>query len=476
MRNTRTLSEIVEQISVDFEELSDRVWATPETCYAEKRSSKEHAEELARHGFKVTQGVAGIPTAVIGEAGSGGPVIVFLGEFDALPGLSQEAGVAEHRPLEAGGNGHGCGHNLLGSAAMLAATTIKAWLEEQGVEGTVRYYGCPAEEGGAAKTFMVRAGLFDDVDAAFCWHPESFTEVMSPNSLANMRCDFLFEGVSAHAAVAPELGRSALDAAELMNVGANYLREHMPTNCRLHYAYLNAGGIAPNVVQSQAALRYSIRSPDVRGMNALYERLADVARGAALMSGVKVKIRPITAVSNIMGNAVMETVLWEELEAEGPVPFDDEDRAFAKKMQGAIRKEDIEFSYRRFGYTPDFEQSLCDFIVPRDNVRLAMPGSTDVADVSWVVPIAQLHVATCAIGTPFHSWQLVAQGQSAMAKKGMVHAGKVMARGAVRLFEDPSIISAAWADLRKRTDVTPYISPLPEGTEPPLREMAGDLA
>ncbi|HEY0354094.1 MAG TPA: amidohydrolase, partial [Enterovirga sp.] len=199
--------------------LSDRVWAMPEVCYTEARSVREHVAELAHQGFRITENVAGIPTAVIGEAGKGGPVIAFLGEYDALPGLSQDAGVAEHRPVEAGGHGHGCGHNLLGSAALLAAVAMKDWLAETGQPGRVRYYGCPAEEGGAAKAFMVRAGAFDDADVAITWHPSSFWEVAPPLALANTRADFVFTGRASHAAAAPHLGRSALDAVELMNVG-----------------------------------------------------------------------------------------------------------------------------------------------------------------------------------------------------------------------------------------------------------------
>lgn len=474
MKNSRTLPQVIDDLSDDFKALSDRVWAVPETCYAERKSAAEHVEELQRQGFRVTEGVAGIPTAMVGEAGDSGPIIAFLGEFDALPGLSQEAGENVHTPLERNGAGHGCGHNLLGSAAMMAATAVKTWLDENGIEGCVRYYGCPAEEGGGAKAFMVRDGLFDDVSAAFTWHPENICEVLSPNSLANLRCDFHFTGKSSHAAIAPHLGRSALDAAELMSVGANYLREHVPTESRLHYAYIDTGGIAPNVVQSTATVRYSIRAPEVRSMKALYERLSDVARGAAQMTGTQVEIKPISGVSNLMGNAVLEDILWEELLDQGPVPFDDEDRAFAKKMQSAVRPEDIEFVYKRFGMEVDYDRPLADFIVPRENERMKMPGSTDVADVSWVVPLVQMHGATCAIGTPFHSWQLVAQGKSEMAKKGMIHAATVMARGALRLFKDPALIDAAQAELKARTAKTPYISPLPEGTQPPIKEMAGE--
>ena len=214
--------------------LSDEVWATPEVCYTEDRSAAAHAAELRHQGFRVTEGAAGIPTAVIGEAGEGGPVIAFLGEYDALPGLSQEAGVAEHRPRPGEGAGHGCGHNLLGAGALLAATAVKDWLAAQGLPGRVRYYGCPAEEGGAAKTFMVRDGVFSDVDVAITWHPGPFVAIWEPVSLAIQLLDVSFAGRASHAAAAPHLGRSALDAVELMNVGVNYMREHMPSDARVH--------------------------------------------------------------------------------------------------------------------------------------------------------------------------------------------------------------------------------------------------
>ncbi|MEO1307458.1 MAG: amidohydrolase, partial [Pseudomonadota bacterium] len=239
MQNSDVIWNHVEKHRDAFIGLSDRVFDVPETLYSEYKSVAEHRAMLETQGFRITENAAGIPTAVLGEAGEDGPVIAILGEFDALPYLSQEPGVAEPKPLEEGGNGHGCGHNLLGSAALLAATAVKDWLAETGIKARVRYYGCPAEEGGAAKTFMVREGLFDDVDLAISWHPATFTAVNKANSLANTRIDFTFHGKAAHAAGAPELGRSALDACELMNVGINYMREHMPDDARVHYAYLD---------------------------------------------------------------------------------------------------------------------------------------------------------------------------------------------------------------------------------------------
>ena len=245
MQNTDEIWRLVDAKKGLFERLSDQVWDTPELCYTEFQSCAEHTALLERQGFRVTKNVAGIPTAVVGEAGEDGPVIAILGEYDALPGLGQESGVAEAKPLPGDGHGHGCGHNLLGAASMLAATAVKDYLAARGIKGRVRYYGCPAEEGGAAKGFMARAGIFSDVDVAISWHPAAFSGVNEAISLANTRIDFTFHGRAAHAAAAPHLGRSALDAVELMNVGVNYMREHMPSDARVHYALLDAGGIAP---------------------------------------------------------------------------------------------------------------------------------------------------------------------------------------------------------------------------------------
>jgi aminobenzoyl-glutamate utilization protein B len=447
--------------------LSDCIWGMPEVCYTEVRSAAEHAAELRHQGFRLTEGVAGIPTAVIGEAGEGGPVIAFLGEYDALPGLSQEAGVAEQSPIEPGGHGHGCGHNLLGSGAMLAAVALKNWLAEKGIPGRVRYYGCPAEEGGAAKAFMVRAGAFDDADIAISWHPYSFWEVAPALSLANTRADFAFTGRAAHAAAAPHLGRSALDAVELMNVGVNYMREHMPSDARVHYALLDTGGIAPNVVQAYARVRYSIRAMDLPGMLDLVERVHKIAQGAALMTETSVEMRIVSAVSNTVGNTPLEHALHNAMEELGPPPFDDADRDFARKIRATLSQQEIASVYRAIGQ-PKTDTPLADFLTPLDSPRKPMIGSTDIGDVSWVVPTVQAHAPTVAIGTPFHTWQVVAQGKMPAAHKAMVHVAKAMAATGMAAITDLSLIAAAKADLVERTRETPYVSPLCEGVEPPL--------
>jgi aminobenzoyl-glutamate utilization protein B len=467
MDNRSDIWRSVDAIKPRFIDLSDKVWAMPEICYTEARCCAEHLAELRHQGFRITENVADIPTALMGEWGEGGPVIAFLGEYDALPGLSQEAGVAEPRPLETGGHGHGCGHNLLGSAALLAATALKDWLAANEVPGRVRYYGCPAEEGGAAKAFMVRSGAFDDADVAITWHPSSFWEVVVTPSLANTRADFIFTGRTSHAAVSPHLGRSALDAVELMNVGVNYMREHMPSDARVHYALLDTGGIAPNVVQAHARVRYSIRARDLPGMNELVGRVHKIAQGAALMTETKVEMRIISAVSNLLPNTPLEEALLRVMEDLGPPHFDDADKAFAARIRSTLSEQDIASVYRAIGMEPT-DRPLADFLVPLDARRNPQIGSTDVGDVSWVVPTVQVHAPTVAIGTPFHTWQVVAQGKTPAAHKAMVQAAKAMAGLGVKALLEPDLIAAAKADLKKRTARTPYVSPLPDNVAPPL--------
>ncbi len=467
MQNTDRIWQIVDRHQDDFIALSDRVWGMPELNFQERRSSAEHATMLHEKGFRVTEGVAGIPTAVMGEAGEGGPVIAILGEYDALPGLSQEAGVAEHRPMPGDGAGHGCGHNLLGAGAMLAAAAVKDWLAEQGIAGRVRYYGCPAEEGGAAKTFMVRDGAFDDVDIALSWHPAPFAGVNEAYSLAILQVDYSFIGRASHAAASPELGRSALDAVELMNVGVNYLREHMPDSARIHYATLDAGGIAPNVVQAQARSRYIVRAATLAELGLLAARVDQIARGAAMMTETTVAIAVLSGMSNLLGNTPLERALHDNLVRLGPPGFDAADRAFAEEIRQTVREDDIVSAHARFGM-PVTAAPLADSIVPLEAKGARTVGSTDVGDVSWAVPTVQARGATYAIGTPGHSWQLTAQGKSPLAHKGMVHVAKALAGTAIDVLQDGALLAAAKADHRGRLAQAPYVSPLPPGLSPPF--------
>ena len=448
--------------------LADRIFDMPEIAYTETRSCAEHTQMLRAEGFRVMQNAAGIPTAVIGEAGQGGPVIAILGEYDALPGLSQQPGLAEPKMVDRSGFGHGCGHNLLGSAAMLAATAIKDWIEAEGIEARVRYYGCPAEEGGAAKTYMVREGLFDDVDLAITWHPASFNGVDDAHSLANTRIDFTFTGKAAHAASAPELGRSALDAVELMNIGVNYMREHMPDDARVHYAYLDAGGIAPNVVPSKASVRQLVRSRNLPGLADLVARVHAISEGAALMSGVRVDSKVFSAVSNLLGNRPLEEAMQAEFDALGPVPFDDNDEKFAAEIRATLTKDDIADTFRLLNMKPDYDMALCDFVAPLDRLFVGGIGSTDVGDVSWAVPTVQANVATCAVGTPFHTWQLTAQGKEPFAHKGMIHAAKVMAATARAMILSDELRTSAKKAHAKHLVAFPYECPIPTDVHPPV--------
>lgn len=468
MQNTSQIPDLVVRNQDDLIGLANRVWGMPETLYGEYRSCAEHTAMLRDKGFRVTTEVAGIPTAVMGEAGQGGPVIAILGEYDALPGLSQVAGLDHPQELETGGPGHGCGHNLLGAGALLAACAVKDWLEETGTPGRVRYYGCPAEEGGAAKTFMVRDGAFEDVDAAVTWHPGGMTRVDDPLALANTRMDFHFHGRAAHAAAQPHLGRSALDAVELMSVGVNYLREHMPQDARIHYAYLDAGGKAPNVVQANAAVRYSIRALKLHEMLALVERVKNVARGAALMTDTTVDFKLFAAVSNHLENLTMDRLMQEALDELGGVPFDEADRAYAARIRATLSAQDIAAEWSVVNAVPRAEAVLCDWVVPMRPGGEVLIGSTDVGDVTWKVPTTEVLVATAAIGTPLHSWQMTAQGQSGAAHKGMVHAAKAMGRVAQMLIADPANLAEAQAEHKARLAATPYVCPMPADHRPPL--------
>ena len=473
--NKHEVWEYVEKLETRFNTLADQVWSTPETCYAEKKSMEAHSKELENNGFTVKRNVADIPTAIIGESGSNGPVIAFLGEYDALAGLSQEPDIFEEKPIKKGGNGHGCGHNLLGSASMQAAVALRNWLVASGIDGVIRYYGCPAEEGGAAKAFMVREKAFDDVDIAISWHPGSLTGVIRGSSLANCRVDFTYEGRASHAAGSPHLGRSALDAVELMNVGVNYIREHMPEKARIHYAIIDGGGISPNVVQSKAKVRYVVRDESTSKMLNLLERVKKIAKGAAMMTETKMKARVLAGVSNLIYNPTLGDVMQRNLELLGPPTFSKEEYIYAEKMQATLSTDDIKTAYEQAGIEPLDDKPLPESIVPANSPAKGIAGSTDVADVSWVVPTVQLWGANYAIGTPFHSWQMTAQGKSSIAIKGMTHAAMVMAATGADLLLNKTLIKKAWSDLRSQIGKEGYISPLLKNSKPPIKDMAPKL-
>lgn len=456
-------------------EINRFLWDHPETRFEEFQSAEYLINVLEYEGFSVQRNVANMETAFIGTFGKGEPYIGFLGEFDALPGLSQKANKTDYSPLEAGGNGHGCGHNLLGTGALSAALAVKAYLEKHNIQGTVQFFGCPGEEGGSGKTFMVREGVFNHLDIALTWHPSPINAIMSHSSLANYQIYFHFKGTASHAAISPHLGRSALDAVELMNIGVNYLREHIIPEARIHYAITNTGGDSPNVVQAEAEVLYLIRAPKVSTVEEIYERVCKIAEGAALMTETKLTIEFNKACSNFIPNRTLEKVLYEkllEVGVEEPAPSE---KGFAKKIWDSLssseRDNAIDF-IKDFGYSGDSSELegkyLADIISPYKPIDKVMMGSTDVGDVSWVVPTAQCSTSTSALGTPLHTWQMVAQGVSSFAHRGMLRAGAAMALTGIEILENPSKLLEIKNEHLKKLKENPYKCPIPSNVEPTI--------
>ncbi|MBE5868188.1 MAG: amidohydrolase [Lachnospiraceae bacterium] len=477
--NKQALCDLIDRKADFLNDLSDRIWDHPELAFGEHISAKILMGGLLQEGFRVEKNVAEIETAFLGRYGYGRPVIGILGEFDALTGLSQEAGCAEKRPLNEGGYGHGCGHNNLGVGSLAAAIAIKEYLQVTGKSGTVIYYGCPGEEGGSGKTFMAREGVFDELDCALCWHPSTVNSVISGSHLANYQILYSFQGVAAHAAGAPHLGRSALDAVELMNIGVNFLREHVVQEARMHYAIVDAGGKSPNVVQPKAQVLYLLRAPKTSQVQEIYERVNDIAKGAALMTGTQVEIQFIKACSNTVPNKALEKVMYKNM-MEIPLPeYTDQDKVFAAAINDSVENKGRPFEgQRRVGASEEVMEELLahvgkpiyDFVVPLIHGEQALGGSTDVGDVSWVCPTVQLNAATWAANTPGHSWQVVAQGKSALAHKSTLYAGKVLAGTAIDLLEEPELLCKAKEEHHKKLGGS-YICPIPKGVNP--RSMEG---
>lgn len=456
-----------------FTSLSDEIWGYAETSYKEFKSSKTLEDALEEAGFSLERGVAEIPTAFVARYGKGdGPVIGILGEFDALPGLSQDC-VPYRKPLENGAPGHGCGHNLLGVAGLASVMAIKQAIDSGDVKGSILYFGCPAEEGGAGKAFMANAGIFNEADLCLTWHPDTFNGTLYANFLANYRVTFKFRGKTAHAAADPFNGRSALDAVELMNVGVNYLREHMIPDARVHYVTINGGGMAPNVVPDFAESLYSVRAPRTDQLDPLFERVKDIARGAALMTGTEVEITVISGMSNMLPNETINEVLQDKLHEVGAPKFSDEEQAFARELSKSIPPESLETSAYVYGLTANDVAALKDTvlyegILPPNKSEVVLPGSTDVGDVSWCVPTGQIFTTCWALGSPGHSWQIVAQGKMGIGQRGMLYAGKVMAAAALEFMTNDAIREKAKEEFKQKRAAAKYITPIPAGTKPPL--------
>lgn len=443
---------------------SNQIWEFAETRYEEYQSSKLLSDFLEGEGFEVTREVAGIPTAFQATYGEGKPVIGILGEYDALNGMSQKAGLTKKEPIEPDGNGHGCGHHLLGVGSLAAAVAIKDYLAENKLSGTVCYMGCPAEEGGSGKTLMARDHAFDHLDIALTWHPQSINSTLCCSLLANTQVYFKFYGTSSHAGLAPHLGRSALDAVELMNVGVNYLREHIIPDARIHYAVTNTGGTAPNVVQSRADVLYLIRAPKLNQVNELFERVSNVAKGAALMTGTKVEIEVDKATSDIIINETLCRLLHEKMEEVGVPSPSKEDSIYAKTIWNTLDKGEQDAAFRFIDPTTASKHKgeyIADWINPFQVIEGALPGSSDVGDVSWNTPTGQFVTACYSLGTGEHSWQMVSQGQSEQAHNGMLYAGKVLALAAIELMENPELLIKAKEEFERRKNGQTYICPIP---------------
>lgn len=424
-------SQLTKSLDTKYSEYKDialSIWNYAELGYKEQQSSALLQKTLSENGFDVKAPVAGIPTAFVASYGSGKPVIGILAEYDALPGLSQEA-VPERKAIEGKPGGHGCGHHLFGTASVAAGIEIKKLIEAKKLTGTIRVYGTPAEEGGSGKVYMVREGLFTDVDAVIHWHPGSENSVTMMSALANKSAKFRFYGLSAHAAASPEKGRSALDAVESMNYMVNMMREHVPQETRIHYV-ITSGGKAPNVIPDFAEVYYYVRHPKREVVVPVFDRVVNAAKGAALGTDTKVEFEIIGGTHDLLINKTLAEVMQKNLERVGGVTYSEEEVAFGKKIQSTYT-----FS------VPPIETASQ--ILPLKIEKDAGGGSTDVGDVSYAVPTVGLRSATWVPGTPAHSWQAVACGGTEIGTKGMMIAAKTMAMTAVDLIKDPSIIVRA---------------------------------
>ena len=477
--NKQTAIAAVDAKSGVVFQVSDAVWEYAELSLQEEKSAACYCQVLEQEGFAVEKGICGIPTAFAASFGSGRPVIGVLAEYDALSGLSQKGGALEREEEVPGGCGHGCGHNLLGAGALAAALGVKAYLEQTKRPGTIILYGCPGEEGGAAKAFMARENLWRDLDAALTWHPDDANEVVTGSSNSCIQTQYTFTGVAAHAAGDPERGRSALDAVELMNIGVQFLREHMSSRARIHYAITDAGGRSPNVVQPRATVLYMVRSNHVAEAVELQERVDNIARGAALMTGTSFEKKFIDGLADTVPNHTLESVLYRNFQALGVPSHTAEQHAFADalartypgsdRVPGIGAENDGGVAEQVKALRQANGHAMNDFLLPLYQGDAFNPGSTDVGDVSWQTPTGQIHAAAWPNGSPGHSWQNVSIGRTDIGRGAALHAGKVLAAAAIDLYEDPELLAAAKAEFERQT-AEGYTCPIPEGAVPTIAD------
>lgn len=435
-----------------FAGVAKQIWSFAEVGYQEVKSSALLQSELEQAGFRIDRGVADMPTAFTATFGSGKPVIAVIGEYDALPGLSQDA-TPEKKVLIDGGAGHACGHHLFGTASTATAIAVKEWMVANGIRGTLRYYGTPAEEGGSGKVYMVRAGLFNDVDVAVAWHPGDRNAADPNSTLANITAKFRFRGVSAHAAAAPDKGRSALDGVESMNYMVNMMREHVPQETRLHYV-ITKGGLAPNVVPDLAEVFLYARHNDMRVLDGIWARIVNAAKGAALGTETTMDFEIIGAVYNVLPNEILARAQLANLQRVGGVTYTPDERAFAEKLRATLAPSGLPLGSEAA-------------VQPWEGVGVGS-ASTDMGDVSWTVPTVQLSAATWVPGTSAHSWQAVAAGGTSIGAKGMMVAAKTMTLTVMDLFTTPTLITRARAEFDKRRGPDFVYSTRLDRAKPPL--------
>lgn len=447
------------------------IWDHPQVALQEEYAASLLAKELEADGFSIEWGAGGMPTAFTATWGSGSPIIGYLGEYDALPGLSQTVSTQKN-PIEQGGPGHGCGHNLFGTACMGSVMALKRAMEQEGIPGTLRFYGCPAEETLVGKTYMARDGIFDDLDAAISWHPGSTNIVWNGSSLALNSFKVNFHGVASHAGVEPENGRSALDGVMLMDVGMNYLREHTIQEARIH-SVVTHGGQAPNVVPAYAQVWYFIRAPHRYQVDEIYARVLDIAKGAALMTGTTHDVEFLTGCYDVLPNDTMSALLLEKMQEAGEISFTPQEQAFAKELQStfpdgsAAREYEHMKKAAKSGVPEDgLDVALWGHVLPHSDDPPLMGGSTEVGDVSWITPTGQLTTCCWPLGTPGHSWQTVVSSGSSIGSKGMLFAAKGMALAGYDLFTQPDLLAKAKVEFDRARNGKVYVTPLPEGAKP----------
>ena len=448
--------------------LSDEIWQYAELGLHEYRSAAALEGFLKKHGFDVESGIAGMPTAFVATWGKGEPTIGFLGEYDALPGVSQKVSW-EKEELIPGGSGHGCGHNLLGVGSAAAAVALKEELVSRGIEATIKYFGCPAEENFSGKTFMARDGYFQGLDVCLTWHPGSMNIVRGGSSLAVKSMVVTFHGIASHAGGAPHLGRSALDAVEIMNIGANYLREHVIEQARIHYVTTN-GGLQPNVVPSLASVWYYVRAPRMQQLEEIYERVLKCAEGAAIMTETTYDVQVLEAVHEVLPNEVLQDVLRRAMYVAGAPRFSEDDAEFARKIEQTFPKKFEEMIDDE--KLPDVEKAklvgkvLNDEVLGRPDSPPDSRGSTDVGEASWCTPTEQFNTACVALGTPGHSWQYTAQVGMNIGHQGMLSAAKTLTQAGLMLIADKTLIDEAKQEFLNRTGGRPFRSALPADVVP----------